>query len=102
MTGHAFIQHFIQKVESLIPRIICHYAICASLHMRSSFNFRVQSNPVFTCTLNRIKIGINHPLQFNRNFIPIVLNQIDYGVYMKAFQSDWAINPITNRLFGCM
>ncbi len=39
MTGHAFIQHFIQKEEPLMPRVICHYDIFSSLHMRSPFSF---------------------------------------------------------------
>ncbi len=37
-----------------------------------------------------------------QNVIRIGLSQTDWGVYMKAFQSDWAIDPITNGLFGCM
>ncbi len=50
-TGHTFIQHFIQKEEPL----------------RSPFTFGFQSNRVFTCTLNHIRKGINHPLQSDRN-----------------------------------
>ncbi len=88
MTGHTFIQHYIQKEELLVPRVIRHYAISASLHMRRPFSFGLQSDRVFTCTLNRIRKGINHPLQSDRNFISIEINRIDYGVYMKAFHSD--------------
>ncbi len=61
MTGHAFIQHFIQKDEPLVPRVIRHYTISVSLHMRSPFSFSFQSNRVFTCTINRIRKGINTP-----------------------------------------
>ncbi len=71
MTGHAFIQHFIQNEEPLVLRVIRHYAISASLHMRSPFSFGFQSDRVFTCTLNHIRKGINHP------FNPIELNRID-------------------------
>ncbi len=88
MTGHAFMQHFIQNEEPLVPRVIHHYAISASLHMRSPFIFGFQSDRVFTCTLNLIRKGINHPLQSDRNSIPIELNRINKGVYMKAFYSD--------------
>ncbi len=35
-------------------------------------------------------------------FKPTSFNQIDWDIYMKAFQFDWAINVIINRLFGCM
>ncbi len=70
ITGHAFIQYFIQKEEQLVLRVICHYAISGSLHMRSPFSFGVRSDRVFTCTLNRIRKGINHP------FIPIKLSWI--------------------------
>ncbi len=73
MTGQAFI-HFIQL---LVLHVIGHYTISASLHMRSTFSFGFQSDRVFTCTLNRIRKGINHPLQSGRNFIPIELNRID-------------------------
>ncbi len=66
MTGHAFIQHFIKKEEQLVPRVILHHAISASLHMRSPFSFSFQSDRVFTCTLNHIRKGINHPLQSDR------------------------------------
>ncbi len=61
MTGHAFIQHFIQNEEPLVPHVIRHCAISSSLHMRSPFCFGVQSDRVITCTLNRIRKGINHP-----------------------------------------
>ncbi len=44
MTGHAFIQHFIQNEEPLVPHVICHYAISASLHMRSPFSLDFQSD----------------------------------------------------------
>ncbi len=37
MTGHAFIQHFIQNEELLVVCVIRHYAISASLHMCSPF-----------------------------------------------------------------
>ncbi len=77
MTGHAFIQHFIQKEEPLVPLVIRHYAISASLHKRSPFSFGFQSDRVFTRTLNRIRKGINHPLQSDRNVIQIELNRID-------------------------
>ncbi len=77
-----------------------HYVIFASLHRL--FSFGVQFDRVFTCTLNHIRKGINHPFQSDRNCIPIELNRIDWGVYMKALHSDWAVNPITNRLFDCM
>ncbi len=43
MTGHTFIQHFIQNEEPLVQRVIRHYAISASLHMRSPFSFSFQS-----------------------------------------------------------
>ncbi len=36
MTGHAFIQHFIQKEEPLVQRVIRHYAIFSSLYIKSS------------------------------------------------------------------
>ncbi len=39
MIGHAFIQHFIQKEEPLVPHVIRRYAISASLHMGSPFSF---------------------------------------------------------------
>ncbi len=55
MTGHTFIQHFIQNEEPLVPRVIRHYAISAWLHMRSPFSFVFQSYRVFKCTLNRIR-----------------------------------------------
>ncbi len=74
MTGHAFIQHFIQKEEPLVPGVIRQYTISASLHMRSPFSFGFQSDRVFTFTLNRIRKGINHPLQSDLNLIPIELN----------------------------
>ncbi len=77
MTGHAFIQHFIQNEEPLIPRVIRHQAISASLHMRSPFSFSFQSDRVFTCTLNHIRKGINHPLQSDKIFILIEPNRID-------------------------
>ncbi len=66
MTGHTFIQHFIQKEEPLVPHIIRHYSISVSLHMHSPFSFGFQSDSVFTCTLNRIRKGINHPVQSDR------------------------------------
>jgi len=55
--------------------------------MRSPFSFSFQSYQVFICFLDQIRKGINHPFQSDRNY-----------VYMKAFQSDLAINPITNGL----
>ncbi len=89
MRGHAFIQHFIQKEEPLLQRIIRHYAISASLHMRTSRNFQFRfSIRSSTRTLTRIRNEINHPLQSDKNVIPIELNRIDSGVYMKAFHSD--------------
>ncbi len=48
MTGHSFIQHFIQNEEPLVLRVIRHYSISASLHIRSSFSFGFQSDRVFT------------------------------------------------------
>ncbi len=59
----AFIQHFIQKEEPLVLRVIRHYAISAALLMRSPFSFGFQSNRVFTRTLNRIRKGIKDPVQ---------------------------------------
>ncbi len=53
-----------------------HYVISASLHMHRLFSFGVQFDRVFTCTLNHIRKGINHPLQSDRNWIPIELNRL--------------------------
>ncbi len=36
------------------------------------------------------------------NFIQIEVNRIEWAVYMKAFQSECAINLIIHGLFGCM
>ncbi len=57
---NAFIQHFIQNEEPLIVRhtSLCYLCVIAHAH---SFRFRFQSDRVFTCTLNRIRKGINRP-----------------------------------------
>ncbi len=102
MTGHAFIQNFIQNEKPLVPRVIRNYVISASLHMRRSFSFGFQSDRVFTCTLNQIRNGINHPLQTDQNLIPIKLNRIDYGVHVKPFLSDWvSLRLQTEYLVAC-
>ncbi len=72
MTGHAFIQ----TEEQLLTRVIRNYAISASLHMHSPLSCGFPSDRVFTCTLNRIRKGINDPLQSDRNLIPVELSRI--------------------------
>ncbi len=57
--------------------------------MRCPFSFGFQSDREFTCTLNQISKGINHPLQTNWNFIPIepsIRLKTDYLVACKRSQ----------------
>ncbi len=69
--------NFIQKEEPLVPRVIHHYAISTSLHMRSHFSFGFQYDQVFTCAFNRIRKGINHPFQSGPDFVRMEFSGID-------------------------
>ncbi len=98
MTGHAFIQHFIQNEEPLVVHVIRLYAIPVSLHMRSTFSFGFHSDQVFTCTLNRIRKGINSPLRSDLNPFrssSIGLNKV---FTLRIFS---LIEPSIDYLFAC-
>ncbi len=101
MTGHALIQNFIQKDEPLIPHVICHYASSVSLHMRSPFSFGFQSDLVFTCTLNRIRKGINNPLQLDLNFISSSIGSIKVSTLSFLSQIEPSIRLQTDYLVAC-
>ncbi len=60
---------FIQKEELLVWRVICYYAIFyVTCTCAAHFSFGFQSDQAFTCTLNRIRKGINHPCSIQSKF----------------------------------
>lgn len=48
--------------------------------------------------IDRIISGLHNPFQSDKNLIQTELNMIYWGVYMKPYQFNWAINPITDGL----
>lgn len=75
-----------------------HHGIMQDMLYPNNKNIHIQ---VFTCLFFFLLIilisGLYQSFQSDWKFIQIELIRINYGIYMKAFQSDWAINLIMNR-----
>lgn len=75
-----------------------HHGIVQDMLYPNNKNIHIQ---VFTCLFFFLLIilisGLYQSFQSDWKFIQIELIRINYGIYMKALQSDWAINLIMNR-----
>ncbi len=51
-------------------------------------NLNQSKYQAFTCTLNRVRKGINHLFQSSQTLVRLELKRIGLGVFKKAFQFD--------------